>query len=122
MIRAQCAIILAAVLCVPASAAVLDIKALSSRPDRVSGGDVLLRITQSDDAATPVTLNGTDVSKAFGASSAPHSRDGLVKGLKLGVNMIAAGGKSLSISACQWTWRWCSGTQFTCFTSTKCKC
>ena len=97
MIRAQCAIILAAVLCVPASAAVLDIKALSSRPDRVSGGDVLLRITQSDDAATPVTLNGTDVSKAFGASSAPHSRDGLVKGLKLGVNMIAAGGKSLSI-------------------------
>ena len=45
-----------------AQAAVTDIKALSSRPDRVSGGDVLVQITRSDDAALPVTLNGADVS------------------------------------------------------------
>ena len=44
-----------------AEAAVLDITSVSSRPDRVSGGDTLIRITQSDDAATPVTLQSFSV-------------------------------------------------------------
>src|SRR5207247_110314 len=50
-----------------ASATVLDIKTLSTRPDRVSGGDVLVQITQDDNAATPVTLNGTNVTSVFRA-------------------------------------------------------
>src|SRR5580658_164 len=75
-------------------AAVLDIKALSSRPDRVSGSDVLIQIVQGDDAVPAVTLNGSDVSKAFVPGRAP-TREGLVSGLKLGGNTIEAGGKSL---------------------------
>ncbi|MSO73143.1 MAG: hypothetical protein EXQ84_05980 [Rhodospirillaceae bacterium] len=77
---------------------VLDIKTLSTRSDRVSGGDVLVEITQSDDAAMPVTLNGVDVSKAFKAGAAPHTRAGLVSGLKLGANTVAAGGKTLAVT------------------------
>src|ERR1700687_6038961 len=38
------------------SATVLDIKTLSTRPDRVSGGDVLVQITQDNNVATPVAL------------------------------------------------------------------
>lgn len=81
-----------------AQAAVLTITSVSSRADRVSGGDTLIRITQSDDAATPVTLNGADVSKAFHAGPVPHTREGLVSGLKLGANAVAAGGKSLALT------------------------
>jgi hypothetical protein len=36
------------------SAAVLDIQTLSTRPDRVSGGDVLVQITQDNNTVTPV--------------------------------------------------------------------
>ena len=79
-----------------ATAGVRTIATLSSRPDRVSGGDVLVRIAQNDDAATPVTLNGADVTGAFQPGPS-HTRTGLVTGLKLGVNTIAAGGVSLVV-------------------------
>ena len=79
-----------------AAAAVRGIETLSSRPDRVSGAEVLVRIRQDDDAATPVTLNGADVTGAFQAGPA-HTRNGLVAGLKLGANTLAAGGVSLRI-------------------------
>ena len=75
-----------------AQAAVTDIKTLSSRPDRVSGGDVLVQITRSDDAALSVTLNGADVSKSFTPGSVPHTMVGLVSGLKQGDNTLTAGG------------------------------
>ncbi|HWY63417.1 MAG TPA: DUF6351 family protein [Rhizomicrobium sp.] len=88
-----------AVTAIPAAqAAVLDIKTLSSRPERVSGGDVLVQISQSDDAPAAVTLNGADVSKAFLPGPAPHTREGLVSGLKLGANILEAGGKSLTLT------------------------
>jgi hypothetical protein len=79
-----------------AAAAVRGITTLSSRPDRVSGGDVLVRIDQDDDASTPVTLNGADVTRAF-RSGPGHSRTGLVSGLKLGANVIDAGGAKLVV-------------------------
>ncbi len=53
------------------SAAVLDIKTLSTRPDRGSGGNVLVQGTHNNNAATPVWLNGTDVTTAFRVRSAP---------------------------------------------------
>ncbi|HWZ74776.1 MAG TPA: DUF6351 family protein [Casimicrobiaceae bacterium] len=79
------------------SAAVLDIKTLSTRPDRVSGGDVLVQITQDNNAATPVLLNGTDVTTAFRAGSAPNTRVGLVTGLIVGTNNLSSGSVSLQI-------------------------
>ena len=36
-----------------AAAAVINITTLSTRADRVSGGDVLVQINQTDNAATP---------------------------------------------------------------------
>ena len=90
-------IALAAAACaLNAAAAVRSITTLSSRPDRVSGGDALVQIAQDDDAATPVTLNGADVTSAFGAGR-PHTRIGLVSRLKLGANTIASGGVSLVV-------------------------
>ena len=79
-----------------ASAAVRSIATLSSRPDRVSGGDVLVEVRQDDDAAVPVTLNGADVTAAF-QPGPHHTRIGLVGGLKLGPNILAAGGARLVV-------------------------
>ncbi|HEY1751313.1 MAG TPA: DUF6351 family protein, partial [Caulobacteraceae bacterium] len=95
--RAGLALVLAAAFAAPAGAAVRAIETLSSRPDRVSGGDVLVQIRQTDDAATPVTLNGQDVTGAF-HESGPHLRAGLVEGLRLGPNLIAAGAVSLTVT------------------------
>src|SRR6266566_1196559 len=80
-----------------ASATVLDIETLSTRSDRVSGGDVLVQITQDNNAATPVTLNGTDVTTAFRAGSAPNTRVGLVTGLIVGTNNLSSGGVNLQV-------------------------
>ena len=79
------------------NAAVLDIQTLSSRPDRISGGTVLVRIVQNDDAATPVMLNGADVTRNFQAGS-DHGREALLAGLKLGANTLTAGGKSVTLT------------------------
>ena len=80
-----------------ANAAVLDIKTVSTRADRVSGGDVLVQITQDNNAATPVFLNGADVTSVFRAVTAANTRIGLVGGLIVGVNTLSAGGLSLQI-------------------------
>src|SRR6202158_2874507 len=82
---------------VSSSAAVLNITTLSTRPDRVSGGDVLVQVTQDNNASTPVSLNGADVTSAFRAGSAPNTREGLVTGLIIGTNTLSAGGVSLQI-------------------------
>jgi Tannase-like family of unknown function (DUF6351) len=87
----------AALTVVSVNAAVLDIKTLSTRPDRVSGGDVLVQITQDNNAATPVSLNGADVTSAFRAGSTPNTRVGLVTGLVVGTNTLSAGGVSLQV-------------------------
>ena len=80
-----------------AVAAVRGIASLSSRPDRVSGGDVLIEITQTDDAETPVLRNGEDVTSAFQRAQT-HRRIGLVGGLRLGRNTITAGGATLVVT------------------------
>jgi hypothetical protein len=101
-------------------AAVGNITSLSSRPDRVSGGDVLIRISQDDDGATPVTINGADVTGAFRSVSG-HTRIGLVKGLKLGANVIVAGGARLKVTNYPITGPITSGphqTPFVCTTAT----
>jgi uncharacterized tannase-like protein DUF6351/tannase/feruloyl esterase len=79
------------------SAAVLDIKTVSTRADRVSGGDVLVQVTQDDSAATPVSLNGNDVTSSFHAGSIANTRVGLVSGLIVGSNTLSSGGVSLQI-------------------------
>jgi hypothetical protein len=78
-------------------AKVRAIQTISSRPDLVSGGDVLVEVVQDDDAKTPVSLNGADVSAAF-HDAGPRARVGLVKGLKLGANVISAGGATLTVT------------------------
>jgi hypothetical protein len=81
-----------------ASAAVLDISTLSTHADRVSGGDVLVQITSDSGGAGTVTLNGFDVTSMFRPGTAPNTLVGLVTGLNLGQNTLAAGGKSLLIT------------------------
>jgi hypothetical protein len=79
------------------SANVLNIQTVSARPDRVAGGNVLVLITQDNNAATPVSLNGSDVTSAFRAGPAPNTREGLVTGLVVGSNVVSSGGVTLQI-------------------------
>jgi hypothetical protein len=95
-IRACLALLIGACLSGHAAAAVRGIETLSSRPDRVSGGEVLVQLRQDDDAPSRVTLNGADVTAAFQPASA-HTRIGLVGGLRLGANVIAAGAVRLIV-------------------------
>jgi hypothetical protein len=75
----------------------LGIEVLSSRPELVSGGDALLRITAT--AAPTVSVGGTDVSGAF-KSDNKGGWVGLVTGLKDGANPLAAkaDGKDASLT------------------------
>lgn len=80
------------------SGAALDrfgIRTLSTHPDRVSGGDVLVEITFPRTSARlplSVTLNGADVSGAFHPGDAPNTLVGLVTGLALGKNTLTVEG------------------------------
>src|SRR5450432_838276 len=69
----------------------IDIRALSTRADRVSGGDVLIEIVAP--GAPSVTLNGRDVSPAFHAARNSGSLVGLVTNLTLGKNVLKVAGK-----------------------------
>jgi hypothetical protein len=75
----------------------LGIEVLSSRPELVSGGDALVRITAT--APPTVSLGGTDVSGTF-KSDAKGGWVGLVTGLKDGANQLAAkaDGKDASLA------------------------
>ncbi len=71
----------------------LALSTVSTRPDMVSGDDVLVRVTAP--AATPlaqvrVTVNGRDVTAAFRADASTHTLLGIVSGLKPGANALAA--------------------------------
>ena len=73
-------------------AATLRIVTLSDRADLVSGGDVLTRVelpSGADAAAVRVTLNGRDITRAFGVRADKHY-EGLVTGLRLGRNTVVA--------------------------------
>jgi hypothetical protein len=80
-----------------ASAAVLNIATLSTHADRVSGGDVLVQITTDSGGAGTVTLNGVDITGVFHTTAA-NTLTGLVTGLNLGQNTLAAGGRTLLIT------------------------
>src|SRR5882724_8653652 len=67
----------------------LRIITVSTRPDTVSGGDVLVRVDVHRDIplnAVRVTLNGLDVTAAFQPETGRRSLLGLVNGLRLGQN------------------------------------
>ena len=74
----------------------LEILTLSTRPDTVSGGDVLVQINVPGNVplnSVTVNLNGLDVSAAFRPGQAPGSLVGLVEGLALGENTLRAKAK-----------------------------
>jgi len=71
----------------------LELIALSTRPDMVSGGDVLVQVkvpaaTRLDQVV--ISLNGRNVTSAFRAGAVPGSLVGLVEGLALGRNTLTA--------------------------------
>jgi hypothetical protein len=71
----------------------LVITTLSTAPDRVSGGDVLVRITAPPTAllsSVRVTLNDSDVTSAFVPDATSHALIGLVTGLTDGKNVLQA--------------------------------
>jgi hypothetical protein len=81
-----------------ALAQALSIEVLSSRPELVTGGDALVRITGTA-SAPAVSVAGNDVSTAF-KSDAKGGWVGLVSGLKDGSNALTAkaGGKDASLT------------------------
>ena len=81
-----------------AFAGVLEIATLSNRPNLVSGGNVLVQITADVAVIGAVTLNGADVTGMFRPGTAVNTFVGLVTGLNLGANTLAAGDKSLVIT------------------------
>ena len=71
----------------------LDIITVSTRPDTVSGGDVLVRINLPPGVAINdlvIVLNGQAVTSAFQPEAGGHSLLGLVQGLNLGENSLVA--------------------------------
>jgi hypothetical protein len=72
---------------------------LSTRPDLVSGGNVLVQVTlkhENRNHPVAITLNGHDVSGAFRPGGAPDTLIGLVTGLNLGKNTLRVQGNGSS--------------------------
>ncbi|TMD10689.1 MAG: hypothetical protein E6J02_00145 [Chloroflexi bacterium] len=91
----------------PASSASIIVKTLSNRADLISGGDALVEIVLPagvSPTGLAVSLNGRDVSSAFGPRPALGGRVvGLVTGISLGSNKLVArdtgaGGAQLAIT------------------------
>ncbi len=79
----------------------LVLRVVSSPPELVSGGDARVEVVVPDNipfAAVRVTLNGADVTSAFGPDpEGTHQLEGVVTGLDEGPNTLAAGpGKSVA--------------------------
>ena len=78
---------------VAAAAPAWQISTISSRPDKVSGGDALVRIDVPNNAPlTGITVrrNGQDITSTFRPDPAQHALIGLVRGLRLGQNTLEA--------------------------------
>jgi len=78
----------------PAFAQDYALRTVSSRPDAVSGGDVLVALRAPKDAKWVVELNGRDVSASFQAAEGSEDLVALLGGLKEGKNLleVTAGG------------------------------
>ena len=78
----------------PSAQSGVSLRVLSNpRPDMVSGGDVLIQVGVPAGVATGevrVTLNGTDVTSGFSADAGGQTLTGLVTGLAIGSNIVAA--------------------------------
>jgi hypothetical protein len=88
--KRQIVIFIAAMLLAHAAPA-YRISTLSTRPDKVSGGDVLVRVEVPDNAPlTGITVrrNGQDISSALRPDPAQHALIGLVRGLRPGQNTL----------------------------------
>ena len=71
----------------------LEVRTVSTRPDTVSGGEVLVQIVLPRNVAADrvaVTLNGRDVRSVFRPGLQPQTLAGLVVGLNDGSNQIEA--------------------------------
>ena len=80
------------------TAPMIAINVQSSDASRVTGGDTLIEIMAAPGQAPRVTANGQDVSRSFKNSDKPGRYLGVVTGLKVGENMIAARQGSSSAS------------------------
>src|ERR1700676_2666353 len=78
------------------ASASLQIAAVSSRPDTVSGGTVLVKISFPANQLLPVwvTLNDHDTTGVFRSGAEPNTWLGLVSGLQLGSNVLRVRTKS----------------------------
>ena len=65
----------------------VQIRTLSTRPEMVSGGDVLVAVTSAQ--SPTVKLNDQDVTKAFRLDAETKSYNGLLTGLRLGSSTLA---------------------------------
>src|SRR5262249_23646027 len=74
------------------------IRTLSTRPDRVSGGDVLVEVSVPHEGRhhrVIISLNGRDIPPAFRPGGSPGTLVGLVTGLSLGRNTLRVEGKGV---------------------------
>jgi uncharacterized tannase-like protein DUF6351 len=65
----------------------VEIRALSGRPDMVTGGDALIETTASSEKFS-ATLNGQDISKSFRPGKTPGTLVAHIDGLKNGKNAL----------------------------------
>jgi uncharacterized tannase-like protein DUF6351 len=73
----------------------LEVRAISTRPEAVSGGDVLVQITMPRGVAADrltASLNGRDVRAAFRSSGQLPAMVGLLNGLTAGANQLEVTG------------------------------
>ena len=78
----------------------IRLSAVSSRPEFVTGGDVLVRVDVPAGTAAGsvrVSLNGADVTGKFRADAGGRSLTGLIDGLTLGPNQMSATGGNASV-------------------------
>jgi len=77
-----------------------SIKTLSTKPDYVTGGDVLVEVITPAVTATAfrVRVGKRDVTKSFRSTNTAHVHVGLIKGLPLGKSVIQSGDASLEIT------------------------
>ena len=78
----------------------IRLSAVSSRPEFVTGGDVLVRVDVPAGTAAGsvrVSLNGADVTGKFRSDAGGRSLTGLIEGLTLGPNQMSATGGNASV-------------------------